>query len=42
MALALLGTLLPHGVAVAHDAAVAKSWPGFFAWLARTAHVAHV
>lgn len=39
MASALWGTVLPHGVRVPHSAAVAKSWPGFFAWLGRVARV---
>lgn len=39
VALALLGTVLPGGVALAHAEAAAKSWPGFFAWLGRVAEV---
>lgn len=39
MAAALLGTALPAGAMVAHHAAVAKSWPGFFDWLGRCALV---
>jgi len=39
MALALLGTVRRGGVIVDHGAAVAKSWPGFFDWLARCADV---
>lgn len=40
MALALLGTVLPGGVTVGPVAAVEKSWPGFFTWLASVADVA--
>ena len=40
MALALLGTVLPRGVELDHADAVRKSWPGYFDWLARCAHVA--
>lgn len=39
MSLALLGTLLPCGVAVDHSQAVRKSWPGFFEWLEGIAEV---
>jgi 5-enolpyruvylshikimate-3-phosphate synthase len=39
MALSLLGTLVPAGVRVGNREAVAKSWPGFFAWLGRVAEV---
>jgi 3-phosphoshikimate 1-carboxyvinyltransferase len=39
MALALLGTLVPAGVVVDHAPCVAKSWPGYFDWLARVADV---
>ena len=39
MALALLGTVLPGGVALAHAEAASKSWPGFFAWLGQVADV---
>jgi 3-phosphoshikimate 1-carboxyvinyltransferase len=39
MALALLGTLVPSGVVVDHAGCVAKSWPGYFEWLARVADV---
>lgn len=39
MALALLGTVLPQGVSLPHRDAVAKSWPGFWEWLARVAEV---
>lgn len=39
MALALLGTVSPGGVALPHPRAVAKSWPGYFGWLARLADV---
>lgn len=37
MALALLGTVLPGGVALDGAEAVAKSWPSFFDWLGRVA-----
>ena len=40
MALALLGTVLPHGIRLPHADCVAKSWPSFWAWLGRVAHVA--
>lgn len=40
MALALLGTRCAAGVAIPHAGAVRKSWPGYFAWLARVATVA--
>lgn len=39
MALALLGTVHPSGVVVSEAEAAAKSWPGFFEWLARCALV---
>lgn len=39
MALALLGTRCPSGVSLPHPGAVRKSWPGYFAWLARVATV---
>ncbi|HLU37855.1 MAG TPA: hypothetical protein VK081_00625 [Planctomycetota bacterium] len=39
MALALLGTVVPGGVAVPHADAPSKSWPGFYGWLARVARV---
>lgn len=39
MALALLGTVLPAGIRIAHAACVAKSWPSFWDWLARMARV---
>jgi hypothetical protein len=39
MALALLGAVLPSGVVVDHAEAVSKSWPEYFAWLARCAEV---
>lgn len=39
MALALLGTVRAGGVRLPHPGAVAKSWPGFFDWLGRTARV---
>jgi 5-enolpyruvylshikimate-3-phosphate synthase len=39
MALALLGTVCRGGVALPHPEAVAKSWPDYFAWLARIADV---
>jgi 3-phosphoshikimate 1-carboxyvinyltransferase len=39
MAVALLGTRLPAGVELDNSAAAAKSWPGFFAWLARVGEV---
>lgn len=39
MSLALLGTVLPDGVALEHAEATAKSWPGFFDWLGRVADV---
>ncbi len=42
MALALLGTAAARGVVVGHGAAVAKSWPGFFDWLARCAAVRRI
>ncbi len=39
MALALLGTILPGGIALDHANAVAKSWPDYFDWLARIADI---
>ncbi|MCB9871318.1 MAG: hypothetical protein H6837_15790 [Planctomycetes bacterium] len=39
MAVALLGTRLPHGLEVENPEAVAKSWPRFFDWLGRVAVV---
>lgn len=39
MALALLGTRCRSGVSLPHPDAVRKSWPGYFAWLARVASV---
>ncbi len=39
MALALLGTVLEEGVCLENEAAVAKSWPGYFEWLGRVATV---
>jgi len=42
MALALLGTVLEDGVVLQNETAVAKSWPGYFDWLRRVAHVESV
>ncbi len=39
MALALLGTWIERGVVVEHAECVAKSWPGYFDWLAAVAQV---
>lgn len=39
MALALMGTVLPEGIRMPHPHCVAKSWPTFWAWLSRVAHV---
>ncbi len=39
MALALLGTRCRPGVRIDNARAVAKSWPGYFTWLARVADV---
>jgi len=37
MALALLGGRMPGGIRLEEDAAVAKSWPGFWDWLGENA-----
>lgn len=39
MALGLLGTVLEKGIVLQNEAAVAKSWPGYFDWLGRVADV---
>ena len=39
MAVALLGTLVPQGIALDGVEAVAKSWPGYLDWLGRCARV---
>lgn len=39
MAMAVLGSVLPGGLALEHAAAVGKSWPGFWDWLRQAARV---
>ena len=39
MALTLLGTVVDSGIVLCNEAAVAKSWPGYFDWLVRVANV---
>ena len=39
MALALLGSQIERGIRLEEDQAVAKSWPGFWDWLAENAEV---
>jgi len=39
MALALLGTRLPHGIELSNPCAVEKSWPDYFGWLGRVSEL---